>query len=584
MLNYMVYPVSGGIEDDYIYIVEDSDIDLGLLEAVERNLMKLMETVADFLDWHFDKMRETAATDPIPESINYVREKEEQKKRSLFGRLAQRIRRIIGIKDDEDKDKPLPDSPDIPENPETPVKPEEKAPEAPPAEAPSASEETEAPANDLPQIPAETSKETEETTEETPAEEKAEEAEESAEEEVSITEEEEEEPVHPVIEETQDKGEGDTVLGEEEKPEEEKVLPEPATEGRIVDVISDTGDSPDPEFIHVDGTDDIFDEDDVPVDNTLIEAQLQAAGIEPIELSRYQKECYLKFGFEEIDDRLRIDDVRQYLRVRGWSENSLTKARKRDVLAKNNLDLDAVNHCDFCSLPLSGVSYEVLNDGRVRCNDCSASAISTVEEFRKLFYQALEMMEAFYGIRYRVPIKVSMADARTVNKGAGAIFKPSTGVAGRVLGYAQQRWGKYSLIIENGSPRLAATDTMVHEMTHIWQYLNWDNKQVLATYGMGCPECTQIARLIVYEGMAMWSAIQYLYQIGETYYAAQQEAIALRRNDVYGVGFKLYCEQYPLVRDSSLIRYSPFTSFPTIDPDKVKAIVKASCPRPDCMC
>ena len=226
----------------------------------------------------------------------------------------------------------------------------------------------------------------------------------------------------------------------------------------------------------------------------------------------------------------------------------------------------------------------MLNDGRVRCNDCSASAISTVEEFRKLFWQALEMMEAFYGIRYRVPIKVSMADARTVNKGAGAIFKPSTGVAGRVLGYAQQRWGKYSLIIENGSPRLAATDTMVHEMTHIWQYLNWDNKQVLQIYGMGCPECTALARLIVYEGMAMWSAIQYLYLIGETYYASQQEAIALRRNDVYGVGFKLYCEQYPLMRDSAVIKYSPFTSFPTIDPEKVKAIIKASCTEEQCKC
>ena len=549
MLNYMVYPVSGGIEDDYIYIVEDSDIDLGLLEAVERNLMKLMETVADFLDWHFDKMRETAAKDPVPESINYVREKEEEKKRSLFGRLAQRIRRIIGKADEEEKENPLPDSPDIPKDPEnTPVKeePKEEKPEEAPAE-----------------------------TAEAPAEEKAEE-------EVSLTEEEEEKPAHPVIEEAEDKGEGDTVLGEEEKPEEEKAVPAP--ESTIADVISDTGDTPDPEFIHVDGTDDIFDEDDVPVDNTLIEAQLQAAGIKPIEKSRYQRECYLKFGFEEIDDRLRIDDVRQYLRVRGWSENSLTKARKRDALAHTQMDLEAVNHCDFCSLPLSGVSYEVLNDGRVRCNDCSASAITTVEEFRKLFWQALEMMEAFYGIRYRVPIKVSMADARTVNKGAGAIFKPSTGVAGRVLGYAQQRWGKYSLIIENGSPRLAATDTMVHEMTHIWQYLNWDNKQVLQTYGMGCPECTQIARLIVYEGMAMWSAIQYLYQIGETYYASQQEALAMRRNDVYGVGFKLYCEQYPLVRDSSIIRYSPFTSFPTIDPDKVKAIVKASCNKPDCMC
>ena len=289
----------------------------------------------------------------------------------------------------------------------------------------------------------------------------------------------------------------------------------------------------------MDGTDDIFDEDDVPVDNTLIEAQLQAAGIKPIELSRYQKECYLKFGFEEIDDRLRIDDVRQFLRLRGWSDNSLTKARTRDVLAKNELDLDAVNHCDFCSLPLSGVSYEVLNDGRVRCNDCSASAISTVEEFRKLFWQALEMMEAFYGIRYRVPIKVSMADARTVNKGAGAIFKPSTGVAGRVLGYAQQRWGKYSLIIENGSPRLAATDTLVHEMTHIWQYLNWNDKDILNRYG-------QDQNLEIYEGMAKWVKIQYAYLLGEVATGKREELITRSRDDAYGKGFVKYAGRYPL--------------------------------------
>ena len=531
MLNYMVYPVSGGIEDDYIYIVEDSDIDLGLMEAVERNLMKIMETVADFLDWHFEKMRETAAKDPVPLSINYTREKEEEKKRSLFGRLAQRIRKIIGIKDEEE------------EKPEAPAKPEE----APVKEAPS---------------------------EEKPKEENPE---------YTLTEEEaESEEKAPVIEKTEDEGEGDTVLETEGEKEADKEKPEEA-EPVYEEETALTEDEDDPEIVHVDGTD-IFDTEGLPEDNDLLEEQFKLIGITPIEKSRYQKECYLKFGFEEIDGRLRVEDVRQYLRVRGWSDNSLTKARKRDVLAKNNLDIKAVNHCDFCSLPLSGVSYEVLNDGRVRCNDCSATAISTVEEFRKLFYQALEMMEAFYGIRYRVPIRVAMADARTVAKGAGAVFKPTTGVAGRVLGFAQMKRGKYSLLIENGSPRLAATDTMVHEMTHIWQYLNWDNNTVLRTYGMGCPECTAIARGIVYEGMAMWSAIQYLYQIGETYYASQQEAIALRRNDIYGVGFKLYCEQYPLVRDSAIIQYSPFTSFPTIDPEKVRAIVKASCTEDVCKC
>ena len=104
-------------------------------------------------------------------------------------------------------------------------------------------------------------------------------------------------------------------------------------------------------------------------------------------------------------------------------------------------------------------------------------------------------------------------------------------------------------MIENGSPRLASIDTMVHEMTHIWQYLNWNDNEVTSIYRMGKASCTAIARDIVYEGMAMWASIQYLYQIGETYYAAQQEALAESRTDVYGIGYRLYAEQYPIVKD-----------------------------------
>ena len=48
MLNYMVYQMDGEMDGEYIYIVEDSDIDLGLLSAVEKNFMKLMEILADF--------------------------------------------------------------------------------------------------------------------------------------------------------------------------------------------------------------------------------------------------------------------------------------------------------------------------------------------------------------------------------------------------------------------------------------------------------------------------------------------------------------------------------------------------------
>ena len=206
----------------------------------------------------------------------------------------------------------------------------------------------------------------------------------------------------------------------------------------------------------------------------------------------------------------------------------------------------------------SGVSYERLSDGRVRCNDCGMTAITSVEEFKKIFYQILEMMQNFYGIEYKTPIVVKTADAKVIARGAGSVYKPSREMDARVLGYAQRKGKLFNLMVENGSPRLATIETMAHEMTHIWQYLNWDDRAIRAQY----PE--KWKQDIVYEGMAVWAAVQYLYLIGETSYARQQELLQAGREDTYGIGFKMYLDKFPLVKDSSLVTYSPFTVFPPL--------------------
>lgn len=81
-----------------------------------------------------------------------------------------------------------------------------------------------------------------------------------------------------------------------------------------------------------------------------------------------------------------------------------------------------------------------------------------------------------------------------------------------------------------------------------------------------------MARDIVYEGMAMWSAIQMLYAMGETYYAQQQEQLAAARNDIYGIGFRLYRDRYDLTRNGDAPVLSPFASFPPLDPAEVKKV------------
>lgn len=48
---------AAGFDEGAIYFIEDSNIDLGLLVSVERNFQRLMEIIADYLDWYLSPNR-----------------------------------------------------------------------------------------------------------------------------------------------------------------------------------------------------------------------------------------------------------------------------------------------------------------------------------------------------------------------------------------------------------------------------------------------------------------------------------------------------------------------------------------------
>ena len=498
MLNYVVYDLEGFADEDCICILEDSEIDLGLLEAVEKNMARILEIITDYLGWHFEKMREVAHMDPEPVTPEFPAFDYKKRKRSID--LFKRIRALFGIKKEEDFRVDSVEKAEM-----TSVKPEEEYGEQP--EEGAADSDIDVSADDYDDT-------------------------------ASVDE------------------QAFSLNGESEESAEPKEAPEESDAEAVIKPDIDEQDK-DPELDSVDGTD-IFDETGSPEDEEYLENCFVEMGLVSPEQSRYQQECFLKFGFDYIDDRLRIVDVHKYLTVRGFANNSFRKARKRDLIEDTMIDLDAVNHCDFCGIPISGVSYERLTDGRIRCNDCSMTALRSVEEFRKLFNQTLSLMQSFYDINFNVKMSIKVVDAKEVAKGYGSVYYPSTEYAERVLGYARRNKDHYDICIENGSPRLAAISTITHELTHIWQYHNWDDVDIMREY----PDPGQ--RDMVYEGMAEWVSIQYLYLIGENSFAQKMELLDKSKEDVYGYGFKMYCSRYPLIKDSSLIKYSPFTTYPPL--------------------
>jgi hypothetical protein len=307
----------------------------------------------------------------------------------------------------------------------------------------------------------------------------------------------------------------------------------------LLDINKDESDASSPD-------DTINDESHVPVD------------IPPSKLpKKYSEGDYLLYGYEQLDPMLNIKETLNFLVKHGYDKNALEQARlnsdiksqiKRDEAYFNKPD---AHFCDFCAVELSGGEYDVLADGRERCTQCANSAMKTVEQFTRLYENALRNMETFFGIRINVPIKVRMANAKKIAKLCGVKFNATPGYDGRILAFAQKASDGYTIYVENGAPKLAAVANIVHELTHIWQYINWNRAKICSHYG-------KEKEKLVYEGMAMWTEIQYLYFLNEVSYAKRQEIYTSGRIDAYGQGFVKYAEQYPLVYGPGYQKVLPF--------------------------
>lgn len=200
---------------------------------------------------------------------------------------------------------------------------------------------------------------------------------------------------------------------------------------------------------------------------------------------------------------------------------------------------------------LRGVEYEIIADGRERCNECSNTVLKTVDEFKEAFLEVRKNMEAMFGIKILASVDVKTMDARKLARKLRIKFTPTPGFDGRVLGVAINEKGVYRLYVENQSPYLNAVATIAHELTHIWQYVNWNRKNIIKKYGAKLEKC-------IYEGMAKWVEIQYLYFINEPERAYRELCATLQREDEYGFGLKLYLAEYDLSRGVNVDIVTPF--------------------------
>lgn len=267
---------------------------------------------------------------------------------------------------------------------------------------------------------------------------------------------------------------------------------------------------------------------------------------------RYRAHHYLLFGADG-EGPLDLEAVMRFLeRVRG-TENHLTETRRRideaDRYALLRLPGDIV--CDFCGRVLTGAEYDRLEDGRCRCPQCTKTSLKSADEFGQLFGAVRSNYSALFDVRMQASIKVRMVSAKKIAALEKKVFIPTDDFDARPIGVAVRKMnGDYCIYIENGAPRLSAVATIAHELTHIWQYLHWDEEAIAKRYGDEA--------LVIYEGMAKWVELQYLFLINEGAYALRQLSREVQRQDVYGRGLRLFLNEYPLCKIPPMQGDTPF--------------------------
>ena len=570
----LTYSIEGDgceLRPNAIYLIEDSQLDLGLLVAFERNIQRIFGIMHDYLDWHTETLE--ASLTPPPEPLPPVSFTEEEKKpkkkriRRFFAAIGRGIKKIFNKIKSWFKRKPKKEDPTDSETTDG-TTPEGETDKTLPT--------------DKQRRKAEKQKEKEAKKEaKKKAKEEKKEAKRKAKEEKKRQKKEKagQRGEEPTAGEGISDGEGTSSDGAESTSDDEGTSPDGAespseeqeTEGAV----------PEPEDSDAETSEDSAPEDGEGVstgepDTTLSPSdnELQSssecdtdddAGFS-VERLPYHKRYYMLYGGEGDPSSIDLPGTLRYLSELGFAKNPLKQARdSKDIAAFVEATFkpgkpDAL-YCDFCGTEIFGVEYETLADGRDRCLNCARTAVKTEAEFRKIFEDVKRNMESFFGIRINVGIKVEMVNSRKLHKRLGQAFLPSPKMDARVLGVAIKDKNGYSLLLENGSPRMMSMLTMAHELTHIWQYLNWNDKAIRKKYG-------RKLRLEIYEGMAKWAEVQYAYLMNEPATAKREEIISSYRDDEYGRGFLRYRANYPFSLGTVITKRTPFMDPQTpLDPD-----------------
>ena len=239
------------------------------------------------------------------------------------------------------------------------------------------------------------------------------------------------------------------------------------------------------------------------------------------------KLAFLKYGRDNLpsyfNTDLLINFIRDYYK-HGDLQKIVNERQSKDAF---------MGICDFCGNREKNCDMQRLDDGRMRCSDCSDGAVDTEEQFKKICDEVQTMFLTHLNIDFKsIPHTGKLISAVELHKTGGYPFSITNGYDVReIVGLACDR-KLDEFYVENGYKPDKTFGIIAHEMTHIWEYNNEDFKKIKATNEDWV------------EGLAVWTDL-FLSEKEGLDTMEERKRGWLARDDEYGRGLKLIMDNCP---------------------------------------
>ena len=258
-----------------------------------------------------------------------------------------------------------------------------------------------------------------------------------------------------------------------------------------------------------------------------------------IERENFDKFAFLRYGRKDLPSYFDVDLLINFIKDL-FEDNTELQKINQDRQTK----VDVIGTCDFCGKKMKNSEMKRLDDGRMRCPECSIDAIDTTQQFQELCDKVKDAFYTHLNIDFStITYTGKLISAVELHKMRGYKFSITNGYdVRRIVGLACDR-ELDKFYVENGYKPAKTFGIIAHEMTHIWEYNDPDFIEVRKN------------NEDLVEGLAVWTDLFLSEKNGSTT-TEEDRKHWLARDDEYGRGFRFIMtncpdDPYGYIRDTA---------------------------------